>query len=355
MNTFPASPARIRAIVLALFVALALALAPAGLAQAAEGDEATWTVRTASNNFGADRTGYSYTVNPGAEVEDALVVTNRGDSSLDLGVYAADGYTTESGQFDLVVGGAKSLNVGVWVRGDVDHITVGPGETVEVPFTVSVPENATPGDYAGGIVTSLTQPDEEQGINVDRRLGIRIALRVGGDLKPSLAIEDAQVGWSGGLNPFAGGDATLSYTIHNTGNATISAQQAATVTGPFGLLPTQAGSLEAPPQLLPGEKWEVSVPVADVPAAFLLAATATVTPVVVDASGSTTVLDPIAVTAYGWAVPWMLILLVLVVVALVVFGPRLWRRLRAQQQAREDARVEEAVARALREGTAAPE
>ena len=190
---------------------------------------------------------------------------------------------------------------------------------------------------------------------MDRRLGIRIALRVGGDLKPSLAIENAAVGWNGGLNPFAGGDATLTYTIHNTGNATISADQAATVTGPFGLLPTEAGTLDAPPQLLPGEKWEVTVPVSDVPAAFLLAATATVTPVVVEASGSTTVLAPIAVTAYGWAVPWMLIVLILVVVALVVFGPRLMRHLRAQQQAREDARVDEAVARALREGTVTPE
>ncbi len=38
---------------------------------------------------------------------------------------------------------------------------------MQVPFTVEVPENATPGDYAGGIVTSLVEPDATQGINVD--------------------------------------------------------------------------------------------------------------------------------------------------------------------------------------------
>ena len=76
---------------------------------------------------------------------------------------------------------------------------------------------------------------------------------------------------------------------------------------------------------------------------------------VVEASGSTTVLEPVAVTAYGWAVPWMLILLVLVVVALVIFGPRLWRRVRAQQQAREDARVRRPSRALSASGAATPE
>ncbi len=68
-----------------------------------------------------------------------------------------------------------------------------PGKTAQVPFKVSVPENATPGDYVGGILTTLTQADQAEGINVDRRLGIRIKLRVGGELKPNLAIENLHV------------------------------------------------------------------------------------------------------------------------------------------------------------------
>ena len=346
MNALATNSARIQPVVLVLLVMLGLFLAPAGAAHAAEND-VTWTVRTASNDFGAERTGYSYTVNPGSTVEDALVVVNHGDTALDLGVYAADGYTTDSGQFDLVVGGAESVAVGAWVQGSTDGITVGPGETVEVPFTVSVPANATPGDYAGGILTSLAQPDDQAGINVDRRLGIRIALRVGGDLAPSLAIEDMQVNWNGGLNPFAGGDATMTYTLHNTGNTALSAQQTAGVTGPFGWLPTGTGAIDAPPQLLPGESWDVTVPVPDVAATVVLSANATVTPVVIDASGSTTDLEPIAATANGWAVPWMLLLLVVVLAGLVFLTLRLRKRRRLQQQAREDARVQEAVELAL--------
>ena len=335
----------------ALTVAGGLIAAPAASAAPAAGDDVTWTVRTASNSFGSDRTSYSYTAAPGSTVDDALVVTNHGAGALDLGVYAADGYTTDSGQFDLVVGGAKSVSIGAWVTSGAKSVTVAPGATVEVPFTLAVPKNATPGDYAGGIVTSLVEPDAAKGINVDRRLGIRVALRVSGDLKPALAVDDAHVDWTGGLNPFAGGDATLSYTIHNTGNSSLSARQAATVAGPFGWLATKAGAIAPSPNLLPGESWKVEVPVHGVAAAVWLAATTTVTPIATDASGSTSAMTPISVTANGWAVPWTLVVLLVLVAAALIFLPRLLRRGRARQKQREDARVRDAVARALETAT----
>ena len=56
-----------------------------------------------------------------------------------------------------------------------------------------------------------------------RRASIRIRLRVGGFLKPSLAVEHVRID-----------DATVTYTIHNTGNAILSARQTASLSGPFG-------------------------------------------------------------------------------------------------------------------------
>jgi len=350
MNTLSATPLRFRAgvAVLASVMAAALVAVPAVAAHADEGD-VTWTVRTASNDLGPDRTSFRYTLEPGTEVEDAMVVSNHGDTALDLGVYAADGFTTESGQFDLIVGGAESKNIGVWVQADSDRITIDPGATVEVPFIVSIPENATPGDYAGGIVTSLAETGGTETIDVDRRLGIRIGVRVGGDLAPSLAVENVHVDWNGGLNPFAGGDATVGYTLHNTGNTTLSAEQHATLTGPFGWFPSTVGAIADPPQLLPGESWTVSVPVRDVPATFLLSASVGVVPVVVEASGSTTSLERVEVGASGAAVPWMLLVLIVLVAALVVAVIRLRAVLTARRQAREDARVQEAIDLALAE------
>ena len=60
---------------------------------------------------------------------------------------------------------------------DQDDVTVAPGESVEVPFVVTLPDDAAPGDYVGGIVTSGATS------------GIPIRLRVGGALKPSLSVE----------------------------------------------------------------------------------------------------------------------------------------------------------------------
>ncbi|MFD2763569.1 WxL protein peptidoglycan domain-containing protein [Micromonospora eburnea] len=337
-----------RTAALALLAALALAGLGAAPAHAADGD-VTWTVRTASNSYGADRSSFGYAVNPGGRLKDAMVVANRGKAPLDLAVYTADGFTTGTGQLDLLTRDKKSVGIGAWVQADRERVVIQPGKSVEVPFAVTIPDNATPGDYAGGILTSLTQATTAEGINVDRRLGIRIKLRVSGALKPSLAVEDLHVAYAGTSNPFGRGDATVTYRIHNTGNAILSAQQAVSITGPFGWLRADARDVAAPPELLPGESWAVTVPVHGVAPTVRLAATVTLTPLLTDASGSTTSLKPVSATASGWAVPWTLSVLAVVLVAAVVGGPLLARRSRDRRRRREDARVREAVEQALRE------
>jgi Bacterial protein of unknown function (DUF916) len=298
--------------------------------------DVTWTVRTASNSYGAERSSFSYAVQPGGTVRDAMVVANRGKAPVVLAVYAADGFTTGAGQLDLRARAQRPTGVGGWVHAGGARVTVAPGKTADVPFTVAVPANATPGDYVGGIVTSLTQPDEAAGINVERRLGIRIKLRVGGALNPAVAIENLHVDYGRGA-------ATVSYSIHNTGNAVQSARQAVSIAGPFGWLPAPAATIAAPPELLPGESWRVSVPVHGVTPAFRLSASATITPLLTDASGSTTALKPVRATAHGWAVPWPLVGLVVVVAALGVLAWRVRRRRRARIDARIRAAVEEAL------------
>ncbi|MFJ5684770.1 WxL protein peptidoglycan domain-containing protein [Streptomyces sp. NPDC093099] len=340
--------ALVRTVALPLLMALAIAGLCAGPAQAADGD-VTWTVRTAANGYGDDRSSYSYTVNPGGQVKDAMVVANRGKSPLELTVYAADGFTTDTGQLDLLTKDKKSTGIGAWARAGRDSVVIKPGTSAEVPFTVRVPGNATPGDYVGGVLTSLKQADEAEGISVDRRLGIRVKLRVSGELKPKLAVEDLHVDYTGSANPFAKGDATVTYTIHNTGNALLSARQTVSVSGPFGWLRTEAGDIAAPPELLPGESWKTKVPVHGVAPGVSVAATATLTPLLTDASGSTTSLKPVEATAHGWAVPWTLLLLIVVLLAAVVGAFILTRRTRARRKVREDARVQNAVEQALRD------
>ncbi|KTR96540.1 hypothetical protein NS220_01850 [Microbacterium testaceum] len=342
---------------------LAAALAPlviAGVlfggtpAASAATDDVTWTVRTASNELGADRTNFSYALNPGAHLDDGLVIANRGTEAVELDVYAADGYTTSTGAVDLRLAAEEPVGVGKWIVVPQHHVSVPGGQTVEVPFTIDIPADATPGDYAGGVVTSLTVADQTANVNVDRRLGIRAGIRVGGDLAPALAVDDLRVDWDGGAVPFLFGDATVHYRLHNAGNVSLTATDADAVAGPFGWGEVDAIPGDAAPVLLPGESWQRDVRVPAVAAMGMVWASVTATPTVTDASGSTTDLDPVVASATGWAVPWPLLVVLLLIVAAAVFGPRWLRDRRRRRQDAEDARVAKAVARSLAEKEAVP-
>lgn len=336
-----------RAATTLLALLLALACLPLTPASAADTD-VSWTVRTASNAYGDNRSSFRHAVNPGGTLDDAMVVKNRGTKPLRLAVYASDGYTTEAGQLDLLTRDRKSTGVGAWLRPAKDTLEIQPGKSVTVPFTVTVPENATPGDHVGGLLTSLEQPDTAAGINVDRRLGIRVALRVGGELRPALTVENTHVAYDGTAAPAGKGTATVTYTVRNTGNVQLAARQEVELRGPFGIARTKGPRTEDTPALLPGERWKVTVKVKDVPPTVRLTAKATLLPLLTDASGSVTPLDPVRSQADAWAVPWTLLALILAALALAAAAVVLRRRTRAGRAAREEARVREAVEQALR-------
>jgi hypothetical protein len=323
-------------------------LAAATSASAEEGD-VSWGVRTAANDQGAERQNYGYEIDPGAAVDDALVISNHDAIPLELSLYGADGFTTEAGELDVLTRDEESTELGAWVAFASDTVTVPAGESLEVPFSVRVPDNATPGDYAGAVITSLGRPTQDQGVSVDRRLGIRIHLRVGGELAPALAVDDMRVEYTGTANPFGPGDTAVTYTLHNTGNARLESTQSVAVSGPFGLFRAEASDIEPVPELLPGETRDVTVRLPGIVPAFLLTATTVVTLDSAGNDGSDPSIPAVEAEATTWAVPWALLALVLLVAALVVAAVVLTRRRRRTRRRLEDARVAEAVQKALLE------
>ncbi|MFC7649557.1 hypothetical protein ACFQX6_61145 [Streptosporangium lutulentum] len=220
-------------------------------------------------------------------------------------------------------------------------MTVQPGASVEVPFTVTLPDDAAPGEYMGGVVTSPAQAGEADGTDAEQRLGIRIRLRVGGELTPKLSVEDLRLRYSGTPNPFGKGDATVTYTIHNTGNAILTARQAVSLSGPFGSSDVRTGQIDDSPQLLPGDTWKVSVPVHGVAPVLRLTGTVALIPLLTDASGSVAPLAAAETTTGSWTIPWTLLLLLVVLCGLVVAGLVLRRR-RRRAGLHEDAPVQAA-------------
>ena len=186
-------------------------------------------------------------------------------------------------------------------------------------------------------------------------MGLRVKVRVSGALTPQLEVEDFKVDYDGSSNPFGTGDATLTYTVHNAGNTVLGGTQTAKVSAGFGGT-TKSVELDRLPELLPGESWNASVPINDVHAMLWVSGGVTVTPVLTDAAGSTSTLEPITVSARvpvsAWS--WVILIGTIVVLALavwlVIFTIRRWRRAsKAKVEAHVDAQVEAKVAAALRE------
>ncbi|HWI71560.1 MAG TPA: hypothetical protein VNT55_06370 [Baekduia sp.] len=310
--------ARLRTATVLMLGALWLSGAVARPAVAAD-DGVRWTVKPAANSFGADRKDYGYTLSPGGRQEDGIEVVNQGTTTLHLALRAADAVTTSAGRLGLVDRGARSKGVGAWVQLERDVVTVQPGATVTVPFVLTPPKNAAAGDHVGGIVAAPVGAAA-----ADRRPGVQIRLRVSGPLKPGLAVGAVHMSYSNTANPLGSGDAIVTYTIRNTGNVILTARQSVSASGPFGTWARHAGRIADSPPLLPGGTWKVRAPLRDVTPALRLKATVKVTPLLADAAGSIAPLPAKTASGHAWAVPWSLLLVLIVVCGLA--GVALRRR-----------------------------
>ncbi|MEV4765877.1 DUF916 domain-containing protein [Micromonospora chokoriensis] len=306
----------------------------------------TWGVTPSTAKGPNGRPAFTYKLDPGATVTDYVAVANHSARPLTLNLYASDAFTTAQGGFDLLAGGQKPTDVGAWVRFTGGTVTIPSTSRLDIPFTLTVPGNATPGDHAGGIVASLaaTAADAQGNqVAVDHRVGARIYLRVTGELQPALTVEDIRVRHTGSLNPLAGGTLTATFTVRNTGNVRLTGQPTLAASGPFGL-GRRSVDAAALPEILPGGELTTTVRMTGVPPLFRLTTSAAVTPAAVGDQ----VLDPqpTADTARVsvWAVPWPQLVL-LALLALVGWALIAARRRRTRQIAR-------AVAAARAEGRA---
>ncbi|GAA1949241.1 WxL protein peptidoglycan domain-containing protein [Catenulispora subtropica] len=303
--------------------------AVAPLSAAAHAGTATFGIQPKPNP--GERAAFSYNANAGASVRDTVVVSNFGDQPLTLHVYANDAINTSDGGFDLRPGAEGPKDAGGWVKFDDTKAfqVVPPKSKLELPFTLSVPANATPGDHAAGIVASLTMPSTDakgQRVTVEQRVGSRIYLRVAGDLKAQLSVTHPVATYHGTWNPIGSGSADITYLITNTGNVRLGAAQSVHVTTPFGGT-VRATGLKDFEQLLPGNSVRVTTKVSGVFPAFSATAHIDVDPKALPGD-----LDPKAIGTSGTAgmtpIPWSQLGLLLMVAGLVALRFRSRRRAR---------------------------
>ncbi|MGO4785527.1 WxL protein peptidoglycan domain-containing protein [Cryobacterium sp. W22_MBD10_FK3] len=327
-----------------LFVTLGLTVGLGAAGARADDSDAIAGAPAADGSVDQSRSRYSYQVDPGQQVSDEYLVQNTGTTTQSVTVYATDAFNAEDGSFSLLDGGVETVDVGRWVTFDNGvnkvEVTLDPGAQQIIPFTMSVPADARPGDHAGGIIVSALSPAGE--VSVDRRVAIRLYARVKGELQPGLTISSIKPSYRGELNPFAG-ETSLTISLQNTGNVSLAANTVAQVRGIFGI-PLSDLTRTPISEMLPGSSRTVTIVVPGVGPWVYLNPTVSLAATVDEDALPPGLLPTAERSSDMFVVPWA----ALILVALAGFVLLLMRLGRARDSARAAAWIEYTEAEARR-------
>lgn len=325
---------------LAVAALAALSIPLATPAAAADEGAVTWSVRPGDEDGTDDRAWVEWEADPGESMTDHLVVANYGDAEVEFALAAADGYFTDTGRFNMLASDQESSDGGTWI--DLpESVTVAAGSSQVVPFTVTVPEDATPGDHPAGVAASVTTT-QDGSVGVESRVGFRVMTRVAGELAPALGIS-VDGAYTGEVNPFEAGSVEVGYEVANMGNVRVSAQPEIVVSGPFGLGEQRIAGEEIV-ELAPGETRSGRVRISDAWPLFSYDARVSAAPTPVSEELAFDDAAPSNGEAAVLAMPWSQLVVLAIAVLLLLLSIRRRRRDRI--------RTERLVARAREEALA---
>lgn len=228
-------------------------------------DVAAWAAQPSDASGNPDgRTRFELDADPGATLTEHVLITNSSTEEREFAVYGADAFNTSTGGYDVLAAAEVSTDVGSWVSVEAPTVTIPALSTAVVPFTVTVPDAATPGDHPGGVVVSPVRLQEaDNGVVVDTRIAVRLAVRVAGEIAPALEVRGLSASFAGSWVPFGSAPATITYEVVNTGNVMVTGEPRIRVTGPFGVTLAEVDADETR-QVLPGDSFTVTTELADV-------------------------------------------------------------------------------------------
>jgi hypothetical protein len=153
----------------------------------------------------ADRGGYfTWQAAKGAHLDDAVVVTNSSGNAVTVLVRAVDGFTAAASGAVYDDEADAGRDDAAWVTPSVDHLTLAPGTSTNVPFTVTVPADARPGDHLAGLAfEDVARSSTTQGslkVTTASRSVIGALVKVDGPAAARVEVTDAAIVPAEGTN-----------------------------------------------------------------------------------------------------------------------------------------------------------
>lgn len=205
----------------AVLLAVAAVLAVPGAASA-QGQGVEFLVQPSPGSSTAAQGGYFLLdARPGDVITQSVDVRNDSTQPLELQLAPVDAVTGSLGGASYGLGGDEATRTGAWVDLDRTSLTLEPGASAVVPFTVTVPADARTGEHLAGISVSPPRDSRAPGadggdagvsVDVQTRRVVAVQVNLPGEATPELLIE--------GVTAAARPDGLyLEITIAHTGTA----------------------------------------------------------------------------------------------------------------------------------------
>lgn len=142
---------------------------------------------------------FEYSLGPGRSQQGSVTVRNPSQQSATFSIYPVDGLTSSASGVVYSGYGAATTSTGSWVVPADRTLTLGPGASRQVGFTVTVPAAVAPGQHIGGLAAQDVQAGSAQGstgggqavgfnLSVTTRVVIAVVVTVPGPAHAGLSI-----------------------------------------------------------------------------------------------------------------------------------------------------------------------
>ena len=204
-----------------IVLAVLLVFGGAGQAQAAEDVGEKITASPAITR---------YSLEPGGTVSGKVQITNQGVRPFDFTVSAQD-FKIKNEDYEQSYRLPQNSNdTASWFKVTATKYHLGVGQQVDVPYTISVPKNASPGGHYAVLFAKTDQPEERPGTIVSaKQVGSLFLLTVNGDLQKAGRIIDFKSAFAQRSPKY---EAAL--RMENTGNVHYDAEIRLTLTDVLG-------------------------------------------------------------------------------------------------------------------------
>ncbi len=173
---------------------------------------------------------FIYTLKGGDTKADEVLISNNTDIPQTIAFYPTDAAISNTGAFTCKQRVEARQDVGAWVSLSQNEVTLEPGTSTKVPFTVTAPQGVAPGEHDGCLAFEPKDDDGhvEGNVRIHTRSAVRIAVTVPGDLRRNVDI----TAFSASLS--SAGRWNYKLSVKNTGNVSADTKTTVRLNSLFG-------------------------------------------------------------------------------------------------------------------------